>query len=94
MAEVITMPLMSDTMEEGTIASWHKNVGDTVASGDLLAEIETDKATMDFESTADGTLLYIGANEGETIAVNAVLAVIGEAGEDYQAAIAAEGNGA
>ena len=79
------MPLMSDTMEEGTIAAWHKKVGDSVDSGELLAEIETDKATMDFESPAEGTLLYIGAEEGDSIAVNAVLAIVGEKGEDYQA---------
>ena len=85
MAEVIQMPLMSDTMEEGTIAAWHKKVGDSVDSGELLAEIETDKATMDFESPAEGTLLYIGAEEGDSIAVNAVLAIVGEKGEDYQA---------
>lgn len=91
MAEVIHMPLMSDTMEEGTIASWHKQVGDTVASGDLLAEIETDKATMDFESPSDGILLYVGAKEGEAIPVNAVLAVVGEAGEEFESLLVGGG---
>ena len=85
MAEVVKMPKMSDTMTEGVIAKWHKNVGDKVNSGDLLAEVETDKATMDFESYQDGTLLYIGPKEGEAVAVDAVIAVLGEEGEDYQA---------
>ena len=88
MAEVIHMPLMSDTMEEGTIAAWHKKVGDTVASGDLLAEIETDKATMDFESPAEGTLLYVGVEEGESIPVNQILAIVGEKGENVDALLA------
>ncbi len=64
MAEVVTMPRLSDTMEEGTVAKWHKKVGDQVLEGDLLAEIETDKATMDFESFQEGKLLHIGINEG------------------------------
>lgn len=85
MAEVVKMPKMSDTMTEGVIAKWHKKVGDKVNSGDLLAEVETDKATMDFESYQDGTLLYIGPKEGEAVPVNAVIAVLGEEGEDYQA---------
>ena len=76
---------MSDTMEEGVIAVWHKNVGDKVESGELMAEIETDKATMDYESYNDGTVLYLGAAEGEPVAVDGVLAIVGEAGEDYQA---------
>lgn len=84
MAEVVTMPKMSDTMEEGVIAKWHKKVGDTVSSGDLIAEVETDKATMDFESYQEGTLLYIGPKEGEAVPVNAVIAVLGEEGEDYE----------
>ncbi len=88
MAEVIRMPRMSDTMEEGVIVKWHVKVGDKVESGDLLAEIETDKATMEFESFQEGTILYIGVAEGEAVPVEAVLAVIGEAGEDYQAALA------
>jgi pyruvate dehydrogenase E2 component (dihydrolipoamide acetyltransferase) len=82
MAEVITMPRLSDTMEEGTVASWLKKVGDKVAEGDILAEIETDKATMEFESFYEGTLLHIGLAEGETANVDALLAIIGEEGED------------
>ncbi len=79
---VVTMPRLSDTMEEGTVASWLKNVGDTVDEGDILAEIETDKATMEFESFNAGTLLYIGLNEGETAKVDALLAIIGPAETD------------
>lgn len=82
MAEIITMPRLSDTMEEGTVASWLKKVGDAVKEGDILAEIETDKATMEFESFHDGTLLHIGINEGETAKVDALLAIIGKEGED------------
>ncbi|KGE13998.1 pyruvate dehydrogenase complex dihydrolipoamide acetyltransferase [Sphingobacterium deserti] len=85
MAEVVRMPKMSDTMTEGVIAKWHKKVGDKVNSGDLIAEVETDKATMDFESYQEGTLLYIGPKEGEAVAIDAVIAVLGEEGEDYQA---------
>jgi len=85
MAEVVKMPKMSDTMTEGVLAKWHKKVGDTVKSGDVLAEIETDKATMDFESYQDGTLLYIGVEEGAAVPVDAVIAVLGKQGEDYQA---------
>ena len=85
MAEVVKMPKMSDTMTEGVIAKWHKKVGDKVKSGDLLAEVETDKATMDFESYQDGTLLYVGIEEGKAAAVDAVIAVIGNEGEDYKA---------
>ena len=88
MAEVMTMPRMSDTMEEGNILGWLKNVGDDVEPGDVLAEVETDKATMELESPYEGKLLYIGVKEG-TIAINAVLAVIGEEGEDYAADLAA-----
>lgn len=82
MAQVITMPRLSDTMEEGTVASWLKNVGDSISEGDILAEIETDKATMEFESFYEGTLLHIGIAEGETANVDALLAIIGEKGED------------
>lgn len=84
MAEVIRMPKMSDTMEEGVIASWVKKVGDEVSSGDILAEVETDKATMELESYQDGVLLYIGVNEKEAVPVDGVLAVIGEKGEEYK----------
>ncbi len=85
MAEVVRMPKMSDTMTEGVIAKWHKKVGDKVNSGDLIAEVETDKATMDFESYQEGVLLYIGPKEGEAVAIDAVIAVLGEEGEDYKA---------
>ncbi len=89
MAEVIKMPKMSDTMTEGVLAKWHKKVGDKVKSGDVLAEIETDKATMDFESYQDGTLLYIGVEEGKAVPIDALIAVLGNEGEDYHAAIEA-----
>ena len=82
MAEVILMPRLSDTMTEGVIAAWHKKVGDTVKKGDLLAEIETDKANMELESYKDGTLLHIGADKGGKLQVNDLLAIIGNAGED------------
>lgn len=82
MAEVINMPRLSDTMEEGTVATWLKKVGDKVEEGDILAEIETDKATMEFESFNEGTLLHIGIQEGETAKVDSLLAIIGEEGED------------
>ncbi|MEO8774103.1 MAG: biotin/lipoyl-containing protein, partial [Gelidibacter sp.] len=82
MAEVINMPRLSDTMEEGTVAAWLKKVGDKIEEGDILAEIETDKATMEFESFHEGTLLYIGIQEGETTKVDELLAIIGEEGED------------
>ncbi len=82
MAKVITMPRLSDTMTEGTVASWLKKVGDKVAEGDILAEIETDKATMEFESFNSGTLLYIGIKEGESAACDSLLAIIGKEGED------------
>lgn len=89
MAEVVRMPKMSDTMTEGVIAKWHKKVGDTVKSGDLVAEVETDKATMDFESFQEGTLLYVGIPEGQAAPVDSVIAVIGAPGEDYQALLGA-----
>ncbi|PWL28488.1 pyruvate dehydrogenase complex dihydrolipoamide acetyltransferase [uncultured Roseivirga sp.] len=85
MAEIVRMPKMSDTMEEGVIAVWHKKVGDQVESGELMAEIETDKATMDYESFNDGTVLYLGAEEGEAVAVDGILAIVGKEGEDYKA---------
>ena len=87
MAEVINMPRLSDTMEEGTVASWLKKVGDTVKEGDILAEIETDKATMEFESFYEGKLLYIGLEEGETAPVDTLLAIIGKEDEDISALI-------
>ena len=82
MAEVINMPRLSDTMEEGTVAKWLKSVGDKVEEGDILAEIETDKATMEFESFHEGTLLHIGIEEGDGAPVDTLLAIIGEEGED------------
>ncbi|QJW89557.1 pyruvate dehydrogenase complex dihydrolipoamide acetyltransferase [Spirosoma taeanense] len=85
MAELIRMPKMSDTMTEGVIAEWHKKVGDKVKSGDVLAEVETDKATMDLEAYEEGTLLYIGVEKGASVPVDGVLAVIGADGEDYKA---------
>ena len=88
--EIIKMPRLSDTMEEGTVAAWLKQVGDTVEEGDILAEIETDKATMEFESFYSGTLLHIGIQEGESAPIDEVLAVIGPAGTDVNAALSAE----
>jgi pyruvate dehydrogenase E2 component (dihydrolipoamide acetyltransferase) len=82
MAEIVRMPKLSDTMTEGVVAAWHKKVGDPVKSGEVLAEIETDKATMEFESFTDGVLLHIGVEKGKTAAVDSVLAVLGEKGED------------
>jgi pyruvate dehydrogenase E2 component (dihydrolipoamide acetyltransferase) len=87
MAEVINMPRLSDTMEEGTVAKWLKKVGDKIEEGDILAEIETDKATMEFESFNEGTLLYIGIKEGDTAPVDSLLAIIGEEGEDVSGLI-------
>ena len=88
MAEIITMPRLSDTMEEGVVAKWLKQVGDKVEEGDILAEIETDKATMEFESFYEGTLLHIGIQEGEGAPVDALLAIVGEEGEDISALLA------
>jgi pyruvate dehydrogenase E2 component (dihydrolipoamide acetyltransferase) len=85
MAEVIRMPKMSDTMEEGVIAAWNVKVGDVVKSGDILAEVETDKATMDMESYYEGTILYIGVEKGQAVPIDSIIAVIGEKGEDYSA---------
>ncbi len=85
MAEIINMPRLSDTMEEGVVAAWLKKVGDKIEEGDILAEIETDKATMEFESFQDGVLLYIGIQEGETAPVDQLLCIIGEEGEDITA---------
>jgi pyruvate dehydrogenase E2 component (dihydrolipoamide acetyltransferase) len=88
MAEIIYMPKLSDTMVEGVVAEWTKQVGDQVASGEVLAEIETDKATMEFESFYDGVLLHIGVEKGKAAPVNAVLAIIGQAGEDISGLLA------
>jgi pyruvate dehydrogenase E2 component (dihydrolipoamide acetyltransferase) len=94
MAEVVYMPKLSDTMTEGVVAAWTKKVGDAVKSGEVLAEIETDKATMEFESFFDGVLLHIGVETGQTAPVNSVLAIIGEAGEDISAILANAAAGA
>ncbi len=94
MAIVVNMPRLSDTMEEGTVAAWLKKVGDRVEEGDILAEIETDKATMEFESFNEGTLLHIGVAEGDTAPVDVLLAVIGEEGEDISAILNGSSNGA
>ena len=92
MAEVINMPRLSDTMEEGTVAKWLKKVGDKVEEGDILAEIETDKATMEFESFHEGTLLHIGIEEGDGAPVDSLLAIIGNEGEDISALLNGGGN--
>ncbi len=89
-ANIVRMPKLSDTMTEGVVAKWHKKVGDKVASGDLLAEIETDKATMEFESFEDGILLHIGVEEGGTAPVDSILSIIGEKGADFQKLIDAD----
>lgn len=94
MAEIIKMPKMSDTMTEGTIAAWLKKVGDKVKSGDVLAEVETDKATMELENYEDGTLLYTGPKAGEAVAVDGVLAIIGEEGADIQVLLGGQSGGA
>jgi pyruvate dehydrogenase E2 component (dihydrolipoamide acetyltransferase) len=88
MAEVVSMPRLSDTMTDGVVAKWHKQVGDTVSEGDLLAEIETDKATMEFESFQEGVLLHIGVEEGGKAPVDSILAILGEKGEDVKSIIA------
>lgn len=94
MAEIVKMPRLSDTMTEGVIAAWHKNVGDTVKKGDLLAEIETDKATLELDSYQDGVLLYIGAPAGGKLQVDDLLAIFGKAGEDISAIVSGGGNAA
>ena len=83
MAEVIRMPLLSDTMTEGVIAEWHKKVGDTVKADDVIAEVETDKATMEVMGYVEGTLLYIGVEKGKAAKVNGIIAIVGKPGEDY-----------
>jgi len=94
MAEIVTMPRLSDTMTEGVVAKWHKKVGDPVKEGDLLAEIETDKATMEFESFQEGTLLHIGVEEGQTAAVDSILAILGSKGEDVSHLLKSGGSAA
>lgn len=90
MAEVIRMPLLSDTMKEGVIAEWHKKVGDKVKSDDVIAEVETDKATMEVMPYVEGTLLYIGVEKGKAAPVNGIIAIVGKDGEDYKALLASE----
>lgn len=92
MAIVVNMPRLSDTMEEGTVAAWLKQVGDKIEEGDILAEIETDKATMEFESFNEGTLLHIGVQEGETTKVDELLAIIGDEGEDISGILNGDSN--
>ena len=87
MAEIVRMPKLSDTMTEGVVASWLKQVGDEVESGEILAEIETDKATMEFESFFDGVLLHIGVEQGSTAPVDSLLCILGEKGEDISAVL-------
>lgn len=91
MAEVIRMPRLSDTMTEGIIAAWHKKVGDTIKPGDILADVETDKATMELESYNEGTLLYIGTDKGKGAPVDGILAIVGKQGEDYKSLLEKEG---
>src|SRR5450432_756079 len=91
MAEAIKMPRMSDTMTEGVIVEWHKKVGDKIKPGDVLAEVETDKATMELESFNEGTLLYIGVEKGNSVPVEGILAIVGKDGEDYKPLLEGEG---
>ena len=90
MAEVVRMPKLSDTMKEGVVAEWHKKVGDSVEPGDVLAEIETDKATMEFESFQEGVLLHIGVEKGAAAPVDSILAILGDKGEDIKSILAEE----
>lgn len=94
MAEVIRMPLLSDTMTEGKIVKWNKKVGDKVKSDDVLADVETDKATMEVVGYADGTLLYVGVKEGDAAKVNDIIAIVGKEGEDYQKLLSGDSGGA
>ncbi len=94
MAEIVRMPKLSDTMTEGVVAKWHKKVGDKVKSGEVLAEIETDKATMEFESFQNGVLLHIGVNEGKGAPVDSILAILGKEGEDITALLASQAGNA
>ena len=84
MAEIIKMPRLSDTMTDGVVVKWYKKIGDKIKEGDLLADIETDKATLEFESFQEGFLLHIGVQENETAAVDSILAILGEKGEDIK----------
>ena len=91
MAEVIRMPLLSDTMTEGKIVAWNKKVGDKVKADDVLADVETDKATMEVNGYVDGTLLYIGVPEGEAAKINQIIAIVGKEGEDFKGLLDEEG---
>src|SRR4028119_2225962 len=91
MAEAIRMPLLSDTMKEGVIAAWHKKVGDKVKSDDILADVETDKATMEVMPYVDGTLLYVGVEQGKAAQVNDIIAIVGKEGEDFSALLSGGG---
>ncbi len=91
MAEVVRMPKLSDTMTDGVIAKWHKKVGDKVKSGELLADIETDKATMEFESFQDGVLLHIGVQEKQAVPVDSIIAILGKEGEDISGLLSGDG---
>src|SRR6187549_107340 len=93
MAEVIRMPLLSDTMTEGKIISWNKKVGDKVKADDVLADVETDKATMEVIGYEEGTLLYIGVEAGNAAKVNEIIAIVGKEGTDVTAYVAAEKSG-
>jgi pyruvate dehydrogenase E2 component (dihydrolipoamide acetyltransferase) len=93
MAEIVRMPKLSDTMTDGVIAKWHKKVGDKVKSGELLADIETDKATMEFESFQDGVLLHIGVQEKGTVPVDSLIAILGKEGEDISALLSGDSGG-
>ncbi|MBK7182169.1 MAG: hypothetical protein IPH89_04160 [Bacteroidetes bacterium] len=90
MAEIVRMPKLSDTMTDGVVAKWHKKVGDKIKSGEVLADIETDKATMEFESFQNGVLLYIGVQEGKGAPVDSILAILGKEGEDISALLASK----
>ena len=90
MAEIVRMPKMSDTMTDGVVSKWHKKVGDKIKTGDLVADIETDKATMEFESYQEGVLLYRGVEEGKAAPVDGILAILGKEGEDYKPLLEAE----
>ncbi|HAW51403.1 MAG TPA: pyruvate dehydrogenase, partial [Flavobacteriales bacterium] len=90
MAEIVRMPKLSDTMTEGVVTKWHKNIGDQVKEGDLLAEIETDKATMEFESYVSGVLLHRGVKEGVAAEVDTILAILGEKGENFESLLSEE----
>ena len=87
MAEIVRMPRLSDTMTDGVVSKWHKKEGDQIKEGDLLADIETDKATMEFESFQEGVLLYIGVKESESAPVDSILAILGEENEDISSLI-------